>query len=159
MAPCMCHPHFTECAPGPREVKGVARVPQQPGRKLSWFQPTTPSHLLGARPWQCGVRETKTCHQGAKPGSPDIDILKQRHGRPRCLPPRHWPPGAPALQPLLPASWPHPAPQPLLPAAWPRPAPQPLLLPAWPSAGAGWLFQFRVVSKSSAILQLLNMRR
>lgn len=127
-------------------MKGVARVPQQPGRKLSWFQPTTPSHLLGARPWQCGVRETKTCHGGAKPGSPNKDILKQRHGRPRCLPPRHWPPGAPSLQPLLPAAWPRPAPQPLLPAAW-------------PSTGAGWLFQFRVVSKSSAILQLLNMRR
>lgn len=103
-------------------------------RKLSWFQPTTPSHLLGSRPWQCRVRETMTCHPGAKRGSPDPDILKQRHGRPCCL-------RSPGTGPRGP------------------PTPQPLLLPAWPSPGAVWLFQFRVVCKSSAILKPLNMSR
>lgn len=103
-------------------------------RKLSWFQPTTPSHLLGSRPWQCGVREMMTCHPGAKRSSPDPDILKQRHEDPAVCAPQALAPGGP-------------------------PTPQPLLLPAWPSPGAGWWFQFRVVCKSSAILKLLNMSR
>lgn len=145
-APCMCHPHFTECAPGPREVKGVVTGPT-----ATWPEAVlVPAHYpipppRGPGPWQCGVRETKTCHGGAKPGSPNKDILKQRHGRPRCLPP-----GTGLRE--------HPL-QPLLPAAWPRPALRsPCCPPPGPAQEQGGCFQFRVVSKSSAILQLLNMR-
>ena len=138
MAPCVCNPHFTECAPGPREVKDVARVPQQPGQKLSWFQPTTPSHLLRSRPWQCRVRETKTCHPGAKPGSPDADILKQRHGRPWCLPS----PGTglrETLRSTAPVArspcCPLPGPGPLRSPCCPPPGPVPLRSPCCPLPG------------------------
>lgn len=106
-APCICHPHFTECAPGPRE-EGVARVPQQPGQKLSWFQPTTLSHLPGPVRGSAGSGDEDVPRR-SQTRSPNKDILKQRHGRIPVPAPRHWPPEHP-LQPLLPAAWPRPGP-------------------------------------------------